>query len=265
MHHEQVEYRSCLSFPPHHIGSFSTNTTYADFCLHSPFYSMINMLGVPDLGGVHIHCGEEGSNGSVIAWLVPEIPGGITDSSFSYSGVLTDSDILGEPGEARPCGSVVSEVLEALEDGRVYVNVHSTPNPPGEVRGQLLKGEASRIQLFDATLSGDQHEPPVSTNVSGDIRFVYASGDPGMAFYSNFLNPDGVKMFGAAGMHIHCGQPGTNGAVISTLVPERRIPSIGAEISEYQTFTEFNADAGCGGTAEEVAASMAQGMVYVNA
>jgi hypothetical protein len=85
---------------------------------------------------VHIHLGAVGETGPVVAWLYPdgpppqEIPGRF-DGVLS-EGVITSADLFG-PLE----GADLSDLIDELRAGNAYVNVHTTQNPPGEIRGQI--------------------------------------------------------------------------------------------------------------------------------
>jgi hypothetical protein len=160
--------------------------------------SMTEVLGSL---GAHLHCGMEGENGGVIAFLAPEITGGTMDTNLFYSGVITEEDILGPDfaavGAPTPCGTTIPEIMDSLAEGNVYVNVHSLAVPSGVTRGQLARDTEASVMLFDAPLSSDM------SSASGDFRFVYAAGTPGIAFYGNVMNPEGIMLAGAAGVHIH--------------------------------------------------------------
>ena len=71
-----------------------------------------------------------GSNGSVTVTLY----GGPTTSK---SGVLTQGTISdGDVGDAG-CGTTVAELIAAMASGGAYVNVHTSANGGGEIRGQI--------------------------------------------------------------------------------------------------------------------------------
>jgi len=85
----------------------------------------------------HLHLGAAGSNGPVIASLI--------DSKFDLSssrvqrrltkalvGRLTAEDLVG-PMAGQP----LNVLADALKAGNVYVDIHTTENPGGELRGQL--------------------------------------------------------------------------------------------------------------------------------
>jgi hypothetical protein len=48
------------------------------------------------------------------------------------AGTITASDLVGPLG-----GATLAELVDQIEAGNVYVNVHTTAYPAGEVRGQL--------------------------------------------------------------------------------------------------------------------------------
>lgn len=80
----------------------------------------------------HFHVGGPGVAGPVVVNFVvqPNI-----SNDFSISGTATSADLV--PRQAQGIGSW-DDFIQALVLGQVYANVHSTVNPGGEVRGQVL-------------------------------------------------------------------------------------------------------------------------------
>lgn len=88
-------------------------------------------LSAEDIEGVtaaHIHMGSEGENGDIV---VPLETDGLNDGEAS-EGTFDAGDLEG-PLE----GQEMSDLIELIEDGEAYVNVHTEENPDGEIRGQL--------------------------------------------------------------------------------------------------------------------------------
>jgi hypothetical protein len=85
----------------------------------------------------HLHCARPGENGSIVATL---FSGGPTDVDGTLAqGTLTNASITAISGGT--CGAIVNNIASlalAIDEGRIYTNVHSSANPGGEVRGQLL-------------------------------------------------------------------------------------------------------------------------------
>jgi CHRD domain len=84
----------------------------------------------------HIHLAPAGENGGIVVWLYPDAPppalipgrhGGIL-----ATGVITEDDLVGALVDAT-----LADLVAAIEAGDTYVNVHTTANPGGEIRGQL--------------------------------------------------------------------------------------------------------------------------------
>jgi hypothetical protein len=83
--------------------------------------------------GAHIHCGFPGENGPVMVFLAGGIPTGGLDGDVRVEGEFHDEDII-----ATDCGTTVEDLVQAMRDGRAYVNAHSLANPAGEVRGEIV-------------------------------------------------------------------------------------------------------------------------------
>lgn len=84
----------------------------------------------------HIHNAPAGENGGVVAWLYPGSPPpqlieGSTQGVLA-EGVITADDLTGAL-EGQP----LSALIEEMRNGNTYVNVHTTENRPGEIRGQI--------------------------------------------------------------------------------------------------------------------------------
>jgi hypothetical protein len=97
----------------------------------------------------HIHFGQKGVNGGITVFLCTNLgngPAGIQPCPASpamISGVLTSADIspnIPATAAARTQGintGEFEEFLAAMRAGSLYVNVHSTTWPGGEVRSQI--------------------------------------------------------------------------------------------------------------------------------
>jgi CHRD domain len=92
----------------------------------------------------HIHFGEPGVNGAVVAFLCgggskPACPSGAGALTATVTGTITAADVLAVPSQGVTGGSF-SDLLRILRSPDAYVNVHTPSHPSGEIRGQL-KGD----------------------------------------------------------------------------------------------------------------------------
>jgi len=91
-----------------------------------------NAFDILGVAGAHIHCAPEGANGPVVAFLAGAIPPNGFAGKVKISAALTDGNIL-----ATMCGATIAELVDSMVNGLTYVNVHSSSNPGGEIRGQI--------------------------------------------------------------------------------------------------------------------------------
>ncbi len=95
-----------------------------------------NLLG--SFGAAHFHCGLPGQNGPVAFGLIG--PGPLEFDGRRIRGQLTNADYTGAdcvPIVGRPVNNIAALAL-AMQQGLVYLNVHSSAFPAGEIRGQML-------------------------------------------------------------------------------------------------------------------------------
>lgn len=92
-------------------------------------YKLI-VANIENVVAAHIHCGAPGVNGPVGVTL-------FTGGPTSDDGVLAE-DTVTSPDDGNGCGwETLDDVVDAIESGEAYVNVHTVANPPGEIRGQV--------------------------------------------------------------------------------------------------------------------------------
>lgn len=91
-----------------------------------------NAVGILGVAGAHLHCGFAGSNGPVTAFLAGAAPPAGFDGRVRVRATLTDASVL-----PTACGGNIAELVDAMLNGEIYINVHSIANPGGEVRGQI--------------------------------------------------------------------------------------------------------------------------------
>lgn len=94
--------------------------------LTSQFWNAENVVAA------HLHLGARGSNGPVIVNL-GNLAGG-DDLNDGVDGVTFRAGALSGPLEGQDLAALVAEI----EAGNVYINVHTTDNPAGQLRGQLI-------------------------------------------------------------------------------------------------------------------------------
>ena len=91
------------------------------------------VANIEDVTAAHIHLAPRGENGDIVAFLFdPEEPTEGRTNGVLASGTITSADLVG-PLE----GSTLSELINEMEAGNTYVNVHTVEHPSGEIRGQI--------------------------------------------------------------------------------------------------------------------------------
>jgi hypothetical protein len=98
-------------------------------------YKLI-VANIENVTQAHIHLAPAGSNGGIVAWLYPAAPPsqlipGRTQGTLG-EGEITASSLVGALS-----GQPLSALLDAMQNGGAYVNVHTSQFPPGEIRGQI--------------------------------------------------------------------------------------------------------------------------------
>ena len=91
----------------------------------------------------HLHCQVAGMNGPIIIWLAgipPVFPAPIVnawdvDGKWVSNTTVTNANIVN-----TSCGTTLREIADAMNEGRVYANVHSVAKPGGVARGPRPAG-----------------------------------------------------------------------------------------------------------------------------
>jgi hypothetical protein len=91
------------------------------------------VANIEDVTAAHIHLAPRGENGDIVAFLFdPEEPTEGRTNGVLAEGTITSDDLIG-PLE----GSTLSKLIDEMEAGNTYVNVHTVEHPSGEIRGQI--------------------------------------------------------------------------------------------------------------------------------
>ncbi len=171
----------------------------------------------------HIHTGRVGTNGDVLVELV--------QSGEDLGTWMTPEDT-----------QITEEIFAVLASGGHYVNIHTSENPNGELRGQIL---TDNYVLATFPLSGSQEVPSVSTLLQVMItRWCLPQFSIELVAVTQGVND-------ATMAHIHTGRVGTNGGVLVAL--EQSTENMGT----WMTPTNTQID-------EEIFAVLASGGHYVN-
>jgi hypothetical protein len=184
----------------------------------------------------HIHTGAAGVAGGIILPLAvgpSPMSGTLTAANFSASGSVT----------------TFAQAVAAIRAGTTYFNIHTSANPGGEIRGQIVAaGDA-----YFADLAGAQENPPVATAATGKGLTVISADGSTITYLVTYSGLSGT----ANASHVHTGVVGVNGGVILPL-------AVGpSPMSGTLTAANFSASGSVTTFAQAVAAIRA-GTTYFN-
>lgn len=167
----------------------------------------------------HIHSGAAGTNGPV---LVPLNGTGGTTGTISGSGTLTaaqETDLLA---------------------GNMYLNVHTSTYPGGEIRAQLTASTDAQTEFYNARVQSAQQVPPNGSAGFGAANILLDKGTHTVYVTGSFSGLTAA----ATAAHIHVGAVGTNGAVIIPFTVSNSTSGTVHAVSSISTTNEAEMVAG---------------------
>ena len=118
--------------PGLNTGAFGSATVTVDMTARTITYR-VDVFNLPSgVTASHIHAGAIGTAGPVIVNFAPPAN---ASNDFGFSGTVTESAFVPRPDQGIRS---FDDALQAILGNNSYVNVHSTVNAGGEVRGQLI-------------------------------------------------------------------------------------------------------------------------------
>ncbi len=153
-----------------------------------------------DITGAHVHMAAAGINGDVIKPLI------VDGNKFSITWSKTDAE-----------NPLTAERINDLLAGDLYLNVHTSANPNGEIRGQItantLPTDTRAMSYFTTELTGGNEVPVVEGNGYGAVEMVLNGERDTVTLEARVSGLTGP----ITGAHIHKGAMGANGAVVKAL------------------------------------------------
>lgn len=148
-----------------------------------------------NVSAAHFHIAAAGSNGPVTV-------------DFGSQGFQTGN----RAGEYVKVLTLTQAQADALMAGRMYVNIHNTSFPGGEIRGQLNYNQPlNRSSIpVSGTLSGTQEVPANASTATGSVVGSYETQSGLLAIKVTY---SGLTA-NATAAHIHRAPAGSNGRVI---------------------------------------------------
>jgi hypothetical protein len=187
-------------------GFFALNASGSQLTYMITFYNEV-------LTAAHFHNGPVGVAAGVVRNL--------TFVNGTASGVWSSSDA------SQP---FTDSLLVELLKGRLYVNGHTTGNPNGDIRGQVLMASGAG---FAVKLDGSQETPPVTTNASGTAS-VILNTDATVTF------DETVTGLTPTAAHFHNGAAGVAAGVVkNTTLTNNTASGTWASSDATQPFTDL--------------------------
>jgi hypothetical protein len=93
---------------------------------------------IVDITQAHIHLRANAGTptGGIVVWLYPSAPPAQLIPG-RHDGPLAEGSVTAANFVGALAGQPMSALVAALESGLAYANVHTSANPPGEIRGDI--------------------------------------------------------------------------------------------------------------------------------
>jgi hypothetical protein len=164
----------------------------------------------------HIHIAPLGANGPIIVDLIP-----LQSPSPLQNGIIAEGIIRVNNFRPTWAGEPFSTLLEYIENGEAYVNIHTVEFPPGELRGQISGIKLPETRSFSTKLTGVEEVPPVDTKAEGKAKFKFNSSLTALDFEIEVCHIENIRF-----SHIHLGKKGTNGPVVTFLRGDKAVGQV---------------------------------------
>lgn len=168
---------------------------------------VLKVTNLANITAAHFHIAPAGTNGGVVVNLLTNLSVTSLPNGLTAEGVIDASDLTG-----ALAGMAIPDLIKEIEDGRIYVNVHTSANPSGAVRGQVSKVEPNENKNYNAKLAGDNEVPAVNSQATGVAVFNFSNDGEALSFQVNVAGLQDVRF-----AHIHFAKAGANGGVVYTL------------------------------------------------
>lgn len=211
----------------------------------------INTVGITSATAAHIHLGGAAiANGQLLATLFTNP----TDTAITTAQLVS--------GSLAPSGVAISldSLTTLMKNGAAYVDIHSTANQAGLVRGQLVpSGEVAPGEMFAARpLTGAKERPtPVVSTATGTATFTVQPGGV-VRFALTVASITGVAM-----AHIHTGVADSAGPIAVSLFSSTTPTGAITGTLANGVFTAGNIEIP-GVTLDSLLTLMRRGRTYVN-
>lgn len=161
--------------------------------------------------GLHLHAGSAGANGPITVDSALSNPTPAASSGTGFLRYALEVDL------ARN-GALATIDNFFNNPSAVYMNLHTTVNPPGAIRGQLMKTDAVS---FPFVLTPGEEVPPITNldvSAPGRVTVFTSRNNEGHAIAGTIVFDVNPRFANAptttlTAMHIHDGAAGTNGPV----------------------------------------------------
>lgn len=155
----------------------------------------------------HLHNAPFGSNGGVVVTLIPSQSPSPLSNGLIAEGMIDASMLSGSLA-----GKSIADLVKEMEAGKIYVNVHTSANRGGELRGQVSRIQANDNKNYGTKLSGASEVPAVASSGTGVAKFNFSTDGMAASFHVNVSGISDVRF-----AHIHFAKAGVNGGVVYTL------------------------------------------------
>jgi hypothetical protein len=111
--------------------------------LQDRIWYLINVTSIDKVTAAHIHSGEQGENGPIVAWLFrSDIP------TAKLNGTLFQGNITTDMLQGPFLGKQLSELEFGMQNSTTYINIHTADHPEGKIRGQIMSADSTHAEIM---------------------------------------------------------------------------------------------------------------------